>query len=121
MDAKAPASNGKAYFELFEGAGSSGAGLEEGKGKKISFQFNPKELQIVKKAKWESKPTKTNKAPPPEYTGPEAASMSLEMFLDAYDNKGCDVAGQVENLIKACTPTAASETSKTPKPPGVIF
>jgi nucleoid-associated protein YgaU len=127
MGAKAPAGKGKAYFELFEGTGSKGGGGAKGK-ETIPFQFNPKELQIVKKAKWESKPTKNNKAPPPEYTGPEAASMSLEMFLDAYDNtidnKECDVAGQVEKLINACTPTDASasgESGKTPQPPGVIF
>jgi nucleoid-associated protein YgaU len=119
MAANAPAANGKAYLELFETSGSGGGG---GGGKKISFQFNPKELQVVKKAKWESKPTKGNKkAPPPEYIGPEAASMSIEMFFDAYDNEGCDVPARVQELIEACTPTTASESSKTPKPPGVIF
>ena len=116
MPARSSAANGKAYFELFE-ISSGGGG-----GKKISFQFNPKELTVAKKAKWESKPTKGNKkAPPPEYVGPEAGSMSLEMFLDAYDNEGCDVPARVQDLLEACTPTQTSEASKTPKPPGVIF
>lgn len=121
MAGSAPAANGKAYFELFEGTDPGGGG-----GKTIQFQFNPKELQVVKKAKWEAKPGKTNqKAPPPEYIGPEAASMSIEVFFDAYDNtpgdKGCDVPKRVQELIEACTPTPSSESSKTPKPPGVMF
>lgn len=122
MATKAPAGNGKAYLELFEGAGSgAGAGLKTGGGKKIHFQFNPKELQIVKTAKWETKPSKGNsKAPPPEYIGLQPASMTLEMFLDAYDNEGHDVSKQIQDLIDSCNPTTDSE-KKTPQPPGVIF
>ncbi|MGH2733826.1 MAG: phage tail protein [Actinomycetota bacterium] len=117
MADETPAGFAKAYLELFEASGSSGGG-----GERILFQFNPKEFQVVKKAKWESKPTKGNKkAPPPEYIGPEAASMSLEMFLDAYDNEGRDVSKEIQKLVDACTPTATSESSQTPKPPGVIF
>lgn len=123
MPAQAPPSFERAYLELFEVSGSGGGSG----GSKIQFQFNPKELQVVKKAKWESKPTKGNKkAPPPEYVGPEAASMSIEMFLDAHDNLGKggqerDILQEVQKLIDACTPTESSQSSKTPKPPGALF
>lgn len=123
MATNAPASNGKAFLELFEGQGASGAaGLKGGKGKKIQFQFNPKELQIVKTAKWETKPSKgKTKAPPPEYIGLQPASMTLEMFLDAYDNDGRDVSKQIQDLVDACNPTTSSESGAKPQPPGVIF
>jgi nucleoid-associated protein YgaU len=124
MANQAPKGYQKAYLELFEISGS-GKGAESG-GTKIEFQFNPKELQVVKKAKWEAKPSKNKNAPSTEYVGPEAASMSIEMFLDAHDDmdteqRGRDVCQEVQKLIDACTPTQSSKSSKTPKPPGVVF
>jgi nucleoid-associated protein YgaU len=113
-----PAGFTKAYLELFERSGSGGGGG----GTRISFQFNPKEFQISKKAAWKSSPTKGNKkAPPPEYTGPEPASMTLEMFLDASDSESGDVSAEVQKLIDACAPTQASDSKEKPLPPGVRF
>jgi phage protein U len=90
-------------------------------GKTLFFDFNPKELQVTKKANWKSNPTKGKKAPPPEYNGPEAASMTLEMFVDASEKEGGDVSKLVDQLVEACTPTSSSSQNQKPKPPGVKF
>jgi nucleoid-associated protein YgaU len=112
----------KAYLELIERSGSGPGSSAAGGGTKIEFQFNPKEFQLQKKASWKSSTTKGNKkAPPPEYTGPEAGSMSLEMFLDASDKKGGDVSTDVQKLFEACAPTAASNAKDKPLPPLVQF
>ncbi|MGH2689964.1 MAG: LysM peptidoglycan-binding domain-containing protein [Actinomycetota bacterium] len=112
-----------AYLELVERSGSGpGATTQSGGGTQIRFQFNPKEFQVAKKANWKSSPTKGNKnAPPPEYTGPDAASMTLEMFLDASDQSAGDVSKDVQKLFDACAPTASSDSKNKPLPPLVRF
>jgi nucleoid-associated protein YgaU len=87
----------------------------------VFFHFNPKELQVTKKANWKSTPAKKGKAPPPEYNGPEAASMTLEMFMDASEKEDGDVSKLVDQLVQACTPTSSSAKNNKPKPPGVKF
>jgi nucleoid-associated protein YgaU len=108
-----PDTSNNAYLEFSEPL-SSGS-------KTIFFIFNPKELQLSKKANWKSSPTKGKKAPPPEYNGPEAASMTLEMFMDASEKEGGDVSKLVDQLVEACTPTSSSANNNKPKPPGVKF
>ena len=103
----------KAYLEFSEPVAGGGTNVQ--------FLFNPKELQVTKKANWKSSPTKGKTAPPPEYNGPEAASMTLEMFVDASEKEGGDVSKLVDQLIEACVPTTASTNSNKPKPPGVKF
>jgi Contractile injection system tube protein/LysM domain len=108
-----PSKTTNAYLEFTE-ALSGGDSI-------IFFDFNPKELSVTKKANWKSTPSKKDKAPPPEYNGPEAASMNLEMFIDASEDDNGDVSKLVDQLIEACTPTSSSEKNNKPKPPGVKF
>jgi nucleoid-associated protein YgaU len=89
-----------------------------GQGKRISFQFNPKEFTVTKSANWT--PTVTHTKPIAQYLGPGSASMTLDMFLDTSDT-GKDVSAQVKALMEACNPTAASTNTNHPLPPGVRF
>ena len=110
-----PSKTTNAYLEFTEAL--------SGGGNIIFFDFNPKELQVTKKANWKSTPAKKGQAPPPEYNGPEAASMTLEMFIDgSEDEEGDgDVSKLVDQLVEACTPTKSSTKNQKPKPPGVKF
>jgi nucleoid-associated protein YgaU len=108
-----PSKTTNAYLEFTEAL--------SGGGDIVFFDFNPKELQITKKANWKSTPAKKGKAPPPEYNGPEAASMTLEMFIDASEEENGDVSKLVDQLVEACTPAASTEKNNKPKPPGVKF
>lgn len=113
-----PAGFTRAYLELFERS----AGQTAGPGQQVFFQFNPKEFQVSKKGSWKSSPTRGNRtAPPPEYTGPEPGSMTLEMFLDASDKADGDVSSDVQKLFEACSPTESSSSKDKPLPPGVKF
>jgi nucleoid-associated protein YgaU len=88
----------------------------------IKFDFNPKELQVDKVAKWkfDAKPA-AKKAPPSEYLGPDPASLTVEMFLDASEDPGGDVSETVKSLTDACIPTQNSKDKNKPLPKGVRF
>ena len=109
---------GKAYLELCEIKTSHGATTTGGTGKKIEFQFNPKEFSVSKSANW--KETVTHTQTDVEYLGPSPSTMSLTMFLDGSE-KGTDVSKQVKELMDACMPTDASTSKNRPLPPGVRF
>jgi phage protein U len=119
------AANGpdKAYLELTEIKSSASGEVSSGATKgTIRFQFNPKEFTLDKSAKWESKNTSgSKKAPPAQYMGPNASSMTLEMFLDASENPSGDVSKDVQKLIDACIPTDSSKSKNKPLPLGVRF
>ncbi|HYR61275.1 MAG TPA: phage tail protein [Actinomycetota bacterium] len=112
-----------AYLKLSEmkssASGEVSAGAETGT---IEFQFNPKEFQVEKSAKWQSHNTAGSKnAGPAQYIGANPAAMTLEMFLDASEASGGDVSKDVQKLIDACTPTEASQGKDKPVPPAVSF
>lgn len=109
---------GKAYLELCDIKTSHGATTTGGPGKKIEFQFNPKEFSVSKSANWNE--TVTHTQTDVEYLGPSPSTMSLTMFLDGSE-KGTDVSKQVQELINACMPTDASTSKNRPLPPGVRF
>ena len=113
----------KAYLELAEIKSSATGEVSAGAAKgTIEFQFNPKEFQLEKSAKWKSSNTPgSSKAPPAQYMGPNASSMTLEMFLDASEDPGGDVSKDVQKLIDACIPTDSSKSKNKPLPQGVRF
>ena len=118
-----PAGLAMAYLELDEikssASGDTSPGASLGT---IAFQFNPKDFQIDKTAKWKfnNAPGSSN-APPAQYLGADPASMTLEMFLDASEKPGGDVSKDVEKLMNACIPTESSKAKSRPLPPGVRF
>ena len=118
-----PAGLTMAYLELAEmkssASGDVSAGATAGT---IRFQFNPKEFQVEKSAKWQTHNTAGSKnAGPAQYMGPNPAAMTLEMFLDASEESGGDVSQDVQTLIEACTPTDASQGKDKPRPPAIRF
>ncbi|WP_347353667.1 LysM peptidoglycan-binding domain-containing protein [Intrasporangium sp.] len=89
---------------------------------KISFQFNPKELNVNKAARWIRATGQGNtKSGPPQFQGPEPAKLTLEMFLDASDTQGTTVVKTVERLMACCVPTTASHDRDKGSPPWVLF
>ena len=66
----APQKVEKAKLTMYESSPATGGRKLDAEIGTIEFQFNPKELTIAKKAKWESKSTNGAKAaPPPEFKG----------------------------------------------------
>src|SRR5207245_2610314 len=118
-----PAGLTRAYLELAEIKSSATGQVSAGAAKgKIEFQFNPKDFQLEKSAKWQSSNTAgSSKAPPAQYMGPDASSMTLEMFLDASEASGGDVSKDVQKLIDACIPTESSKSRDKPLPLAVRF
>jgi nucleoid-associated protein YgaU len=112
-----------AYLELKElKSSANGQVTAGGGGESISFQFNPKELQVDKAAKWKfDAKAGSKKAPPAQYLGPDPASMTLEMFLDASEDTAGDVSKKVKKLTDACIPTQSSKDKGKPLPKGVRF
>jgi nucleoid-associated protein YgaU len=109
----------KAQLTLYEPSPGGSPGGSRGV---VRFQFNPKEVTISKSAKWERKPSKGSKtAGPPEFTGPEPAKMSLEMFLDATEARDGSVVDTVEALLACCVATEQSTGQKKPSPPIVVL
>jgi nucleoid-associated protein YgaU len=101
-------------------SGSGGSpGAERGE---IKFQFNPKEVTIAKKAKWERKTAKgATKAGPPEFSGSEPCTLTMEMFFDASAHHDGSVVEAVEKLFSCCVPTKHSVEQKKPTPPLVVL
>ena len=117
--AKGRATMDKARLTLYDPSPGGSAGAQRGV---VPFQFNPKEVTISKSAKWERKPTKGSpKAGPPEFTGPEPAKMTLEMFFDATSDRDGSVVAAVEALLSCCVPTQESAGQKKPSPPIVVM
>ena len=95
----------------------------------ITFQFNPKEYQVKKGAKWERRNTSgARDSSRPQYTGAEPRSLTLELFLDGSDEAGDtaegsagDVSTQVELLMSCTAPVPRTIQSGTPLPPFVQF
>ncbi len=84
-------------------------------GKKIEFQFNPKELTVTKTARWQRKAAKSaKKAGIPEFQGAEPAKLALEMFLDASRTLDGSVVKAVEELFNCCVPTQQGPKASPP-------
>ncbi|KAA2258086.1 LysM peptidoglycan-binding domain-containing protein [Solihabitans fulvus] len=89
---------------------------------KVTFQFNPNRLSLTKTTEWRRKPSRMARASAmPEFVGSGPRSLSFEMFLDATAKHDNSVEEQVEQLMKACVPTAKSISSKKPASPWVQF
>jgi hypothetical protein len=119
---KAPQKVERAKLIMYESSPATGGRKLDGEIGSIEFQFNPKELTIAKKVKWESKPTTGNKAaPPPEFKGPEPGQLTLEMFFDATAKHDGSVVEAVDKLFGCCTPTDKTHANEKPVPPLVVF
>jgi hypothetical protein len=88
---------------------------------RVTFMYNPKEFSYKKSGQWAAKPAKGAKvAPPPEFNGPQPMSLTVEVFLDAYET-GHDIQATIDKLTSCCVPLADTLTRKKPSPPWVLF
>ena len=91
-------------------------------GKKIDFQFNPKELTLTKTAKWCKNPKAgAKKTGVQQFLGAEPAKLSVEMFLDASRKMDDSVVKAVEQLFSCCVPAKGTTEKQKPSPPWVRF
>ena len=105
----------RAFLALTEpssSGGKKGAGL----GERIEFSFNPNEFTLARTAEWKAKTSKQTTMP--EFLGSTAATVTLEMFLDA--SEGGDVMGRVDKLFSCVDPHPNTKKDK-PSPPFVSF
>lgn len=94
--------------------------LKDG-GRQLTCAFNPREYTITKSATWHKTPAKGAKsAPKAEFVGANPASMSMELFFDAFEKSG-DVSKDVDTLLEWTSPTKKSLTDNKPNPPVVVF
>jgi hypothetical protein len=88
----------------------------------IAFQFNPKQLQITKTAKWKRSGQRNQRSSSaPEFTGSDPVKLTLEMFLDATEKMDNGVVTTVEKLFALVVPTSESLSAGKGCPPVVIF
>lgn len=89
----------------------------------FDLDFNPSQLTIGRRAQWKVTPTAAVRdGPTPEFMGPEAREMGVEVFLDSSDEPGSNsVLRKVESLLECCQVTAKSIAAKQPSPPWVVF
>ena len=89
----------------------------------IDFQFNPKQLQITKTAKWKRSGQRNQRSSSaPEFTGSDPVKLTLEMFLDATEKMDDSVVTTVKKLFELVVPTKESLASGgKARPPVVIF
>lgn len=91
--------------------------------KSFEFEFNPAQLQVVRRALWKVTPTAAVRdGSKPEFMGPEPREMSVEIFLDSSDQPDSNTVMQkVESLFDCCEVTSGSIAANQPSPPWVVF
>jgi hypothetical protein len=88
----------------------------------LNFSFNPTEYSVTKSARWNRPPTRgAESATPPEFTGTEPTTLSMEIFFDAFEQPAGDVSGDIETLLSWTKPTDASRTQGLAQPPLLRF
>jgi nucleoid-associated protein YgaU len=88
----------------------------------LSFQFNPNELRLTKRASWNRKPIRdAQEAAQAQFDGSEPSQLSVELFLDATERHDGSVERAVQNLLRACVPTPQSLNDHKPAAPWVRF
>ncbi|PZS32183.1 MAG: peptidase M23 [Pseudonocardiales bacterium] len=105
-----------AYLKFLQSSkdGPGGPTSVNGKGH-LDFGFNPKEYTVAKTAEWKRNASKGAKqSSMPEFVGPQARTITLEMFLDAAEKAGKDVVADIETLMACLVPLPASGPKALP-------
>jgi hypothetical protein len=91
--------------------------------KTFSFDFNPAQLSVTRRAEWKVTPAQIERdGPLPEFMGGVPREMSVEIFLDSSDEPSSNtVLKKVESLLACCEVTSRSIAAKQPSPPWVVF
>lgn len=112
----------KAYIDLRKPPSSPNGELGGSAGK-VTFQFNPEKYVVKKKASWKGPENAQTgqSANMPQYIGPVASEMELEVFLDGWESANGSIDKDVDTLLQCCTPLPETVSKKAPSPPFVIF
>lgn len=94
----------------------------QGSGDKLEFTFNPTEVDLAKSSQWkDSKNKGAKKAPPKEFIGTNARTLSMELLFDGWNDGSGDVSASVEKLFTWTCPTDESLSNNKPQPPIVVL
>ena len=90
-------------------------------GGEVEFQYNPTKYSVNKSMQWKSSDQKGQDAPSLEFVQGQGRSVSMELFLDEYEDGG-NVAERVKQLdtFTMVNQGNAKDASKA-RPPRVIF
>jgi hypothetical protein len=85
----------------------------------LDFHYNPNTLTITKTAEWKAGQARrgSRTAPPPEFIGTNARSLSLTLLFDAVEGPGPDVRHCVDTLLGWTNATEESFRNNKPQPP----
>ncbi|MFI1352423.1 LysM peptidoglycan-binding domain-containing protein [Streptomyces sp. NPDC020898] len=91
--------------------------------KNFSFDFNPSQLSLSRRAQWKTTPTAAVRdGSLPEFLGPLPREMTVEIFLDSSEEPSSNsVLKKVEALFSCCETTAKSIAAKQSSTPWVVF
>ena len=91
--------------------------------KTFSFDFNPAQLSISRRAQWKASAAPVERdGALPEFLGTQPRELGLEIFLDTSDKPTSNsVLKKVESLLSCCEVTDKSIAAKQPSPPWVVF
>lgn len=111
----------RAYLKFLKPGPKGPTGPTTVRGKdQLEFSFNPKEYTVAKSAEWKRDAAKGAKqVSKAQYIGPQARSVTLEMFLDASGEAKKDVSEEVETLMSCLVPLP--DSGPKPLPPYVQF
>jgi hypothetical protein len=88
----------------------------------LLFRYNPTEYSISKSATWNRPSTRAaESSTPPEFTGSNPMSLSMEIFLDCFEDPAGDVSPDVMVLMSWTKPTPVSLARGLPQPPLLRF
>jgi hypothetical protein len=88
----------------------------------LRFKYNPEQYTIEKSAEWNRpQATGAESTPPPQYVSTNPASVSMEIFFDAFEELAGDVSKDVETLFTWTKPTPPSRNGGQPCPPLLSF
>lgn len=85
-----------------------------------AFPFNPKDYSITRAAKWKESSNKGGLLPA-TYNGPEAATLTVTMFLDKSDEEQGDISPIANKLLRCVNPEEKSKSKDKPSGPHVHF
>ncbi len=88
----------------------------------LRFGYNPEQYSIEKSAQWDRpQATGAESTPPPQYVSTGPATVSMEIFFDAFEELAGDVSDDVGTLFGWTTPTSISRETGKPCPPLLGF
>jgi hypothetical protein len=88
----------------------------------LRFKYNPEQYTIEKSAKWNRPQAPgAESTPDADYTSTNPASLSMEIFFDAFEELQGDVSKDVETLFTWTKPTPTSRFGGVAEPPVLMF